>query len=287
MDRPLLPAGDVEDDTLAGDVVLDADIEVAAAGVEDAPGPLSSEVVEGGDADAAVALEVGVGAVGQAVPQVVVVGALEVGDCLGVLVEDPVAPVGLVGDVVGHGQGRAAGNEQLDLGGGGVGAGCGQGAVADADGLAPELVVGFVAGVVGAEPHPALGLGGLVDVGVLGPVVAGQVQGGRGGAQVGVGRGPDRDPGSQAVLGALAVVGATLTQAQLQPKDGAGGGVGGVGQRADRAGAGVAEGGGDELEVGPAGHALGGSVLVAVVGDAVGVDGQALERQPSQGGAGG
>ena len=80
MNRPLVPAGDVEDDARAGDVVLDADIEVAAAGVEDAPGPLGGQVIEGGDADAAVALEVGVGPVRQAVPQIIVVGALQVGD---------------------------------------------------------------------------------------------------------------------------------------------------------------------------------------------------------------
>jgi len=109
------------------------------------PGPFRGQVIQGGDADAAVALEVGVGAVGQAVPPVVVVGTLQVGDGLGVLVDDPVAAAGLEGDVVRHGQGGAARDEQLDLGGGGVGAGLGQGAVAEADGLAPELVVGFVA----------------------------------------------------------------------------------------------------------------------------------------------
>src|SRR4029453_18369264 len=125
MNRRLFPAGDVEDDALAGDVVLDADIEVAAAGVEGAFGSLGGQVIQGGDADAAVALEVGVGAVGQAVPQVVVVGALQVGDRLGVLVEDPVAAMRLVGDVVGHGHRGAAGNGQLDLRGGGVGAGLG------------------------------------------------------------------------------------------------------------------------------------------------------------------
>ena len=106
-------------------------------------------------------------------------------------------------------------------------------------------------------------------------------------AQVGVGGGRDRDPGTEAPLGALAVVGTALAPAEPQPVDGTGGGVGGVGQRGDRPGGGVAEGGRDELEVGAAGHALGGSVFVAVVGDAVGVDGQALERQPPQGGSGG
>jgi hypothetical protein len=70
----LIPAGDVQDHTAAGDVVLDADIEVASVGVKDAAGSLGGQVVQGADADAAVALQIGVHPVGEAVPQVVVVG---------------------------------------------------------------------------------------------------------------------------------------------------------------------------------------------------------------------
>jgi hypothetical protein len=70
--------------------VLDANVEVLAAGVEDPAGPLRFEVVEGRDADAAVTQQVLVAPVGEAGPQVVVVGTEQVGDGLAVLVDDPV-----------------------------------------------------------------------------------------------------------------------------------------------------------------------------------------------------
>jgi len=84
-----LPTGDVEDGAFARHVVLHADIEMLAGGIEDAARPLGGEVVQGGDADAAVTHLVIILAVGQAVPQVVVVRRLERG--FGIFVQDLVA----------------------------------------------------------------------------------------------------------------------------------------------------------------------------------------------------
>src|SRR5512138_2347767 len=94
-----LPAGDLEDDAVARDVVLDADEEAPAPGVEDAAGPFRGEVVERADAHAAVGEAIVVRAVLEARPQVVVASHLR---AVAVLVEDPVAAAGLVGDVVHH-----------------------------------------------------------------------------------------------------------------------------------------------------------------------------------------
>src|SRR4029079_19037659 len=93
----VVPARDVEDRRLAADVVLDADVEVLTAGVEDATGPLRSQIVQRRDADASVGQEILVLSVGQAVPQVVVVRELERG--LGILVHDRIAGERLEGDV--------------------------------------------------------------------------------------------------------------------------------------------------------------------------------------------
>ena len=58
----LLPAGDLEDRALAGYVVLDADEQACAGGIEDAPSPLSApvrnHVVERCDTNAAVAQQI-------------------------------------------------------------------------------------------------------------------------------------------------------------------------------------------------------------------------------------
>jgi hypothetical protein len=44
------PTGDVEQDSVSCDVVLDADVEGLAGRVEEAAGPLGRQVVEGGEA---------------------------------------------------------------------------------------------------------------------------------------------------------------------------------------------------------------------------------------------
>src|SRR5262245_679453 len=91
------PASDVENHPEAGLVVLPPDVEMLAGLGEEPAGPLRAEVVERADAQAAVALQVIVGAVVQARPQVVVVrGRL---GRLAVLMNDPVAATGLELDV--------------------------------------------------------------------------------------------------------------------------------------------------------------------------------------------
>ena len=167
----LLPAGDFQHDPVTCNVVLHAHEEPLAGGVEDSASPLSGQIVKGTDADAAVAEKVLIGAVGQAVPEVIVVWLQILG--VGVFVDDPVARGGLVGDIIGHSVRRATNHEELHLGSSGVGCRLGQSAVADADGLAPVLVVGLIAGVVAAELDQAVSRRLLVSGQVLGPVVTG------------------------------------------------------------------------------------------------------------------
>src|SRR4051812_25643513 len=52
------PTGDVEDEAVVRDVVLDADVEVGAGGVEDTAGPLGRQVVQRADPHAAIAQQV-------------------------------------------------------------------------------------------------------------------------------------------------------------------------------------------------------------------------------------
>src|SRR6266850_7538563 len=62
----LLPAGDLEDHAVAGDVVLDAHEEALAGSIEDAAGPFCVQVVERGDAHAPVGKPIVIGTVLQA-----------------------------------------------------------------------------------------------------------------------------------------------------------------------------------------------------------------------------
>src|SRR5262245_28128618 len=98
----VLPAGDVEDRSVAAGVVLDADVEVLAGGIEEPAGPLGVEVVQRADPDAAVRQRVVVAAVVEAAPEVVVAAAALRAARAAVLVDDPVPGGGLVGDVVRH-----------------------------------------------------------------------------------------------------------------------------------------------------------------------------------------
>jgi hypothetical protein len=68
-----IPTGDVEDSAFAGHVVLNADVEVLSRGVEDATRPFRRDVVQRSDPNAAVAHQIVVLAVRQAVPEIVVV----------------------------------------------------------------------------------------------------------------------------------------------------------------------------------------------------------------------
>lgn len=134
-----LPAGDVEDHPVAGQVVLDADVEVGAGGIEDAARPLRSlagvrstcraQIVDRRHPDAAVAHRADVLSVRQTVPQVVVLAR---GDVVAVLVDQPVPAAGLVRDVH-HRELRVPLGEQLRLRRRCVGARLGHRAVGHAD----------------------------------------------------------------------------------------------------------------------------------------------------------
>ena len=77
--------------------MLDADVEVLAAGVEYSTRPFRGQIVQRGDADATVGEQVLVCSIRQAVPQVVVVRCLE--RRLRIFVDDRVARTRLEGDV--------------------------------------------------------------------------------------------------------------------------------------------------------------------------------------------
>jgi len=166
-----IPTGDVEDGPCAADVVLDADVEVGTSGIENATCPFCSQVVQRGDANASICQQILILTIGQAVPQVVVVRRLE--RCLGVLVENRVAGLGLEGDVVRHVDALAgsANAERLHFGRSCVGNRLRDRSVSDADCLAVEMI-GFVTSGVRAESHIAVCQGDGVDISILEAVLA-------------------------------------------------------------------------------------------------------------------
>src|SRR5262245_26028275 len=170
----LPPAGDVENGAESGGVVLDADVEVLAGGVEEAASPLRVQIVERPDPQAAVAQQVSVTAVLEARPRVVVLRPLELG--LAVLVDDPVAATRLVGDVVDHVVLRRSDDQKLHLRNGRVGQRLVDRAIGDALRLAIEVSL-LPAGVVAAEAHRTASQCRRVDRQVLRPVVAGRKSG--------------------------------------------------------------------------------------------------------------
>ena len=173
------------------------------------------------DADAAVGQHVGVVAVVEADPEVVVAADRR---AVAVLVDDPVAAPGLVGDVVHHREVRACRGRSTGPPGVAV--------LAVASASVPS-VMQMVSPQLWSSPSlPVLlpqkrtlpcGERAAIDVDVLGPVVAGQLEASprrRAGSRCR--RLGDRDPGAEAGVRALAVVGVAAALAEAQAVDAAG-----------------------------------------------------------------
>src|SRR6187551_3017751 len=98
--------------------------------------------------------------------------------------DNPVPAPWLEGDVVHHRQFRRSDHQVLDLWDGFIRDGFFDGAVGHAYSLAPETILAFVARIVRAEAHVSFGQGFPIDFCVFRPIVARQLQGGRGGTEI-------------------------------------------------------------------------------------------------------
>src|SRR5262245_51584417 len=101
----LAPAGNVQDDTVAADVVLNTDVEVVSKSVEDATRPFGGEVIESADLHTSVRQTVVIVPVVNTRPEIVVAADIR---AVTVFVDEPVSSAGLIGQVVHHCQVRCA-----------------------------------------------------------------------------------------------------------------------------------------------------------------------------------
>src|SRR5262245_22481052 len=300
----VFPARHLEHHTVTGDVVLHAEEEVTAGGVEHAASSLRTEVIQGDDLGADIREPVQVQPVIDAGPDVVV--AAELGS-FAVLVDDPVATYRLISDVVRHREIRIVCNQRLILGyrrAAAVVDRIGDArdelarrgndyrlvdrAVSDAEGFAIGECLPILAGVRAAEAHEAARERRLVDIVVFGPIVGGELEQRRGGTQVATcdgRRANDQafdhfDPYAAPGLRALTEVGVTGAPAESQTED-ATTHEGRLAQTRDLTRAGARQFG-DELEVRAATDPVPGTILIAEVHDAARVNRDAFERQFAQ-----